>query len=57
LFNETDDTYIGRTLYIGAEATSPYTFTESVLQGMPSDDNGGVATAPIQIDLTYTLIK
>ena len=57
LFNETDDTYIGRTLYIGAEATSPYAFTESVLQGMPSDDNGGVATAPIQIDLTYTLIK
>ncbi len=42
-----------RSLYIGTEATSPYALTESVMQG---EDNGN-NDAPIQIDLTYTLVK
>ena len=42
-----------RVLYIGTEATSPYSLSESVLQG---EDNGS-NDAPIQIDLTYTLVK
>ena len=42
-----------RSLYIGVLATSPYALTESVLQG---EDNGS-NDAPIQIDLTYTLVK
>ena len=46
-----------RCLYIGAEATAPYALSGSVLQGMPiGADNKSVA-APIQIDLTYTLVK
>ncbi|MBR1962987.1 MAG: DUF4270 family protein [Alistipes sp.] len=46
-----------RTIYIGTEATAPYVFTESVLQGMPTDERGASVAAPIQIDLTYTLVK
>ena len=42
-----------RTIYVGAEATSPFALTESLFQGQ--DD--GANEAPIQIDLTYTLIK
>lgn len=42
-----------RTMYIGAEAISPYALTESLFQGQDSGEN----EAPIQIDLTYTLIK
>jgi hypothetical protein len=42
-----------RTLYIGAEATSPYSLADSELQGEDSGSN----EAPIQIDLTYTLVK
>lgn len=42
-----------RTLYIGAEATSPYALNDSALQGEDSGSNA----APIQIDLTYTLVK
>ena len=42
-----------RSLYIGAEATSPYALTESMLQGEDSGSNA----APLQIDLTYTLVK
>ncbi len=42
-----------RTMYVGAEATSPYALTESLFQGQDDGDN----EAPIQIDLTYTLIK
>ena len=41
-----------RSLYIGTEATSPYALTESVLQG-----EAGTNDAPIQFDLTYTLVK
>lgn len=50
LFNESDANYVSRTIYIGAEAVSPYALTESVIQGAG-------ATASIQLDLTYTLIK
>ncbi len=42
-----------RVLYIGTEATSPYTLSESILQGQDDGKN----EAPIQIDLTYTLVK
>jgi hypothetical protein len=42
-----------RSLYIGAEASSPYALTESMLQGEDSGSNA----APLQIDLTYTLVK
>ena len=52
LFDESDDNYVKRTIYIGAEATSPYAFSESVLQGA-----GQGLAAPIAIDLTYTLVK
>ena len=44
-----------RTIYVGVEATNPFTFADSTLQGMV--DNGSDNSAPIQIDLTYTLIK
>lgn len=44
-----------RTIYIGTEATAPYSFSECALQGM--EDKSSVNEAPIQIDLTYTLIK
>ena len=46
-----------RVLYIGTEATSPYSLSESVLQGMTEGADGSKVSAPIQIDLTYTLIK
>ena len=46
-----------RSLYIGTEATAPYALTESVLQGMTVDAKGDSVSAPIQIDLTYTLVK
>ena len=42
-----------RSLYIGAEATSPFALTESILQGQDDGSN----EAPIQFDLTYTLVK
>ena len=42
-----------RVIYIGTDANSPYTFTKSILQGMDSGEN----VAPMQIDLTYTLVK
>jgi hypothetical protein len=46
-----------RTIYIGTEATTPYDVSESFLQGMKKDESGNEVNAPIQIDLTYTLIK
>lgn len=42
-----------RCLYLGTEASDPYALTESVLQGQDDGSNA----APIQIDLTYTLVK
>ncbi len=54
-FNKDDSNYVSRTIYIGAEAVNPYNLSESVLQGM--EDKHSNNEAPIQIDLTYTLIK
>jgi len=54
-FNENDKGYVPRTIYIGVEATDPYNLSESALQGM--DNKLSNNEAPIQIDLTYTLIK
>jgi hypothetical protein len=51
-FNEEDKNYIRRTIYLGTEATSPYSLSECVLQGI-----GNTLEAPIQIDLTYTLVN
>ena len=51
--NENDEGYVKRVIYIGTEATSPYALTESMLQGEDSGSNA----APLQIDLTYTLVK
>ena len=48
---------VKRVIYIGAEANNPFAFAESVLQGMPKGDDGNKVEAPIQIDLTYTLVK
>ena len=52
LFDEKDKNYVRRTFCIGTEATKPYVFTESVLQGA-----GKGVPAPIEIDLTYTIVK
>ncbi len=52
LFNEADEKYVPRTVYIAPEAASPYTLARSAVQGME-----GSATAPIHMELTYTLIK
>lgn len=46
-----------RVIYLGVEANNPYLLSESVLQGMPEASSSDVSAAPIQIDLTYTLIK
>lgn len=46
---------INRSIYVGVEATNPFSFAESTLQGMV--DASGENKAPIQIDLTYTIIK
>ena len=56
LFNESDSEYMPRTIYIGTEALSPFDFSATVLQGMENDGTT-TAQAPIQIDLTYTLLK
>ena len=55
LFDENAQGYVGRSIYIGTEVVEPYSFSETTLQGM--EDDMGATLAPIQIDLTYTLIK
>ncbi|MBR3677810.1 MAG: DUF4270 family protein [Alistipes sp.] len=52
-FDRNDPNYAPRTIYIGAKATDLFDFSTVSIQGM--DD--GTNKAPIQIDLTYTLIK
>ena len=47
--------YTPRTIYVGPEATEPFNFNLTILQG--GDDRGKESDAPIHIDLTYTLIK
>ena len=56
-FNTEDSDYVCRTIYIGAEATNLYSCVQSTVQGMTQDESGKSVDAPIQIDLTYTLIK
>jgi len=55
LFDENAQGYVGRSIYIGTEVVAPYSFSETTLQGM--EDDMGATLAPIEIDLTYTLIK
>lgn len=52
-FDENAEGYVPRTIYIGPEATSPYTFKRSVIQGMEGAENN----APIHVELTYTLFR
>ena len=52
-FDKNDPNYAPRTIYIGAKASDPFDFSTVSIQGMDNGNN----KAPIQIDLTYTLIK
>lgn len=52
-FKEEDEGYVPRTIYLGPEATGPYAFRRSLLQGMEGSENA----APIHVELTYTLFK
>lgn len=54
VFNENDEKYTPRTIYIGPEATAPYTFKRSIIQGM---EGGTSEQAPIHIELTYSIVK
>lgn len=47
-----DETVTPRTIFIGPEAVSPYTFQRSVLQGTAEG-----AVSPIHVELTYTMVK
>lgn len=53
MFDENAADYVPRTIYIGPEAVSPYTFKRSIFQGMEGTENN----APIHVELTYTLFK
>ena len=44
-----------RSLYLGPQATTPYTFKRSVVQG--SVDDSSDIQAPIHIEMLYTMIK
>ena len=46
-----DESVTPRTIYLGPEAISPYTFLHTELQGSLSDK------APIHLELTYTVVK
>ena len=47
---EYDETKFSRAIYLGPDATSPYTLNRTLLQGAEGQ-------APIHIELTYTVIK
>jgi len=53
VFDENAADYVPRTIYIGPEAVSPYTFKRSIIQGM----EGAESNAPIHVELTYTLFR
>ena len=57
LFNEKDTGFTPRTIYIGTDAYSLYDFSTSVVQGMTVGEDGAKVDAPLEIDLTYTLVK
>jgi hypothetical protein len=46
-----DETVTPRTIYLGPEAISPYTFKHTELQGSSS------TKAPIHLEMTYTMVK
>ena len=46
-----DETVTPRTIYLGPEAVSPYTFIHTQVQGSLSSQ------APIHLEMTYTLVK
>lgn len=46
-----DETVVSRTIFIGPEAVSPFTFKHTELQGSTA------AGAPIHLEMTYTMIK
>ena len=57
LFNDKDTGFTPRTIYIGTDAYSLYDFSTSVVQGMMVGEDGAKVDAPLEIDLTYTLVK
>ena len=57
LFNDKDTGFTPRTIYIGTDAYSLYDFSTSVVQGMTVGEDGAKVDAPLEIDLTYTLVK
>ncbi len=57
LFNDKDSGFTPRTIYIGTDAYSLYDFSTSVVQGMTVGEDGAKVDAPLEIDLTYTLVK
>lgn len=57
LFNKDDSGYTPRTIYIGTDAYSLYNFETSKIQGMTTGDDDSTVDAPVEIDLTYTLVK
>lgn len=46
-----DESIVSRTIFIGPEAVSPFTFKHTELQG------SSAAGAPIHLEMTYTMIK
>lgn len=52
-FDEDDEGYIARTLYLAPEAYGLYTFKRSTVQGMEDASNN----ASMRIEMTYTMIK
>ena len=46
-----DETVTPRTIFLGPEAISPYTFIHTEIQGSTSDK------APIHLEMTYTMVK
>lgn len=50
-----DEAKMPRTVQLGPEAISPYTMKRTVLQGANTEST--TTTAPIEIDITYTMIK
>ena len=57
LFTKEDTGYTPRSIYIGTEAYSLYSFATSKVQGMTEGEDGAKVETPIEIDLTYTLVK
>lgn len=50
-----DEVKMPRSVQLGPEAISPYTINRSILQG--ANTEGSQTAAPIEIEITYTMIK